>query len=64
VVDNWHRPGYVTGPAPIVVVEKDGQLKIQWPGPKPTSFEITTELFESMVDEMNAGRRLSALREA
>lgn len=44
-----------------VVVEVNDQLVIEWPDPKPTSFEIASEVFEALIDEVNSLRtRLGA----
>lgn len=46
----------ITKPAPTVYVDCNGRLTILWPVPKPATFEMTAELFESMVREINAHR--------
>jgi hypothetical protein len=43
---------------PTVTTDPSGRLAIEWPSPRPRTFEIGAELFESMVAEMNAGREL------
>lgn len=35
------------------VREVDGRLVIDWPNPKPRSFEITAEGFQELVDRVN-----------
>lgn len=45
------------------VVEVDGQLRIEWPSPRGDTFLITTSLFESMIADINGGKRLVAALE-
>lgn len=35
----------------------DGQLVIEWPDPTPSTFEIASDLFSALVDEINTHRR-------
>jgi len=62
----------VDGPAQLVapkvggapnVREVDGQLRIEWPAPRGESFVIRTSLFEAMINDLNAGKRLAAALE-
>lgn len=43
--------------APVVVEdETTGLLRIEWPNPRPVSFEISAEAFEALVVQANMGR--------
>lgn len=43
--------------APTVVEdEATGLLRIEWPIPRPVTFEISAELFEALVVQANMGR--------
>ena len=37
------------------VREVDGRLVIDWPDPRPRSFEITAEAFEALIARANGG---------
>jgi hypothetical protein len=36
--------------------EATGLLRIEWPNPRPASFEISAEAFEALVVQANVGR--------
>jgi hypothetical protein len=44
---------------PTVTTDPSHRLVIEWPDPRPRTFEIDSEFFEMMINEMNAGRELS-----
>lgn len=50
------------GPAPTVT-ELAGQLVVQWPLGHADEFLIRTSLFEAMVVDINAGKRMAAVLE-
>lgn len=44
---------------PLVTTDLSGHLTIEWPEPRPRTFEIAAEAFEHLIDEINAGRELA-----
>lgn len=45
------------GGPPTVRTSDAGLLEVNWPDGRPDRFEVTTVVFESLVDEANAARR-------
>jgi hypothetical protein len=45
------------------VIEQAGQMLVQWPARRGEFFIIRTSLFEAMVADINAGKRLAAALE-
>lgn len=54
---NPNRRYTVSDLIPVVVVGDDTELEIRWPDPRPDSFPMSSDVFESMVDEINSYRR-------
>lgn len=50
---------YPAGPQtlPYVLVGDDNQLEIHWPTPTPEWFQMHSDLFASLIDEINNCRR-------
>lgn len=45
--------GFLNSQEPTVVRDADGRLVIDWPHGRPQFFEISSDLFEEMVAQIN-----------